>query len=164
MSIDHTSGLRELRRHLAEDRHLAMLVTTRPGRAEPWVAVVNAAVIDHPLTGQVVVGFVARPGAKLTNLRRHPQATLVARAGWEWTAVAGTAELCGPDDALDDIDPDQRRQLLRDIYHAAGGRHSDLDHYDSTMLAERRCAVLVHPERIWSNPAGSEHLETHDTQ
>lgn len=26
-----------------------------------------------------------------------------------------------------------------------------------------RCAVLVHPHRIWSNPAGSEHLDPQET-
>ena len=31
------------------------------------------------------------------------------------------------------------------------------------MLDERRCAVLIHPDRIWSNPTGSDHLEPEDT-
>jgi hypothetical protein len=34
--------------------------------------------------------------------------------------------------------------------------------YDRAMLAERRCAVLIRPARVWSNPAGSEHLERAD--
>ena len=164
MTLDLTPGLDELRRQLVEDRHLATLITTRPGRDQPWVAVVNAAVIDHPLTGEAVVAFVARPGAKLVNVRHHPHATLVTRAGWEWTAVSGAAEVSGPDDDIDGINPSQRRQHLRDIYHAAGGHHPDLDLYDTAMLVERRCAVLIHPHRIWSNPSGSEHLEPQETR
>lgn len=163
MSFDLANGLGELRRQLAEDHHLAVLLTVRPGRGEPSVAVVNAAVIDHPLTGEAVVAFVARPGAKLANLRENPHATLVTRAGWEWMAVSGTAELCGPDDDREGIDPGQRQRLLRDIYHGAGGHHPHLDEYDTTMIADRRCAVLVQPQRLWSNPAGSEHIEPQGT-
>ena len=102
---------------------------------------------------------VSRSGVKLANLRRHPYATLVARSGWEWAAVAGPVDLSGPDDEFDDIIPSRQRQLLRDIYQAAGGHHPDLDEYDTAMLAQHRCAVLVHPARIWSNPAGSEHVD-----
>ena len=164
MTVDLPSGLTLVREMLAEDLHLATLVTTRPGRPEPQVAVVNVAVIEHPNTGRPVVAFVARAGVKLANLRLHPYATLVARVGWEWVAVAGPVDLSGPDDELDDIDPNRQRQLLRDIYRTAGGVHPDLDEYDTTMLTERRCAVLVHPARIWTNPAGSEHLEPQATR
>lgn len=159
MTLDLPSGLALARRLLAEDLHLSTLVTTRAGRHEPQVAVVNAAIIDHPVTGRPVVAFVARAGVKLTNLRLHPYATLVARAGWEWVAVAGPVDLSGPDDKFENIDPGRQRSLLRDIYQAAGGHHPDLDEYDTAMLGERRCAVLVHPARIWTNPAGSEHVD-----
>jgi hypothetical protein len=46
---------------------------------------------------------------------------------------------------------------LRDIYHAAGGNHPDLDEYDRAMAADRRTAVLLTPERFTSNPAGADH-------
>jgi hypothetical protein len=42
--------------------------------------------------------------------------------------------------------------LLRDIFKAAGGRHDDWDDYDRTMAEERRAAVLISPQRIYSNP------------
>ena len=164
MSLDIPAGLTLIREMLAEDRHLATLVTTRPGRHEPQVTVVNAAVIEHPVTGRPVIAFVARAGVKLTNLRLRPYATLVARAGWEWAAVAGPVDLSGPDDELNDINPSRQRQLLRDIYRSAGGDHPDIDEYDTTMIDERRCAVLVHPARIWTNPAGSEHIEPQATR
>lgn len=153
-----------LERHLAEDRHLAVLITTRPTKPnEPQVSVVNAAVIAHPVSGDTVVALVARRGAKLANLRRNPYATVVARAGWEWAAASGRVELSGPDDPHPAFDGAQQRQMLRDIYHAAGGHHDDLEVYDEVMRRERRCAVLIHPDRVWSNPPGSQHIDTEES-
>jgi hypothetical protein len=48
------------------------------------VSVVNAAVLAHPISGAPVIGFVARRGRKLYNVRRHPRLTLVVRAGLGW--------------------------------------------------------------------------------
>jgi PPOX class probable F420-dependent enzyme len=131
---------------------LAIVVTTRAdGSAQ--VSVVNAGVLDHPVSGERVVGFVARGAAvKLGNLRDRPRATVVFRAGWEWVAVEGRTEIAGPDDALDGFEPASVPQLLRDVFSAAGGTHDDWDEYDRVMAAERRAAVLVRPERVYSNP------------
>jgi hypothetical protein len=159
MTLVQQDGLELFRQRLSEDRFLAVLVTTRPSVADPQVSVVNASVIDHPVDGRPVVAFVARRGAKLANLRVNGRATLVARAGWEWVAVRGAVELSGPDDPHPSFDPEAQRRLLRSIYEAAGGRHPDLSEYDRVMLDERRCAVLVHPERIWTNPPASQHRE-----
>lgn len=148
-----------LRQRLAADRHLGVLITGSPNSTDPQVAVVNAAIITHPETRLLVLALVARTGAKLGNLRRQPRATLVVRDGWEWIAARGPVELSGPDDPNAFFNANNQRQLSRDIFHAAGGRHNDLDEYDRVMLAERRCAVLISLERIWSNPPGSEHLE-----
>ena len=53
---------------------------------------VNAGVLEHPLTGGRVLGLVAAGGSrKLNNLRADPRATIVARAGWQWAAVEGKA-------------------------------------------------------------------------
>jgi hypothetical protein len=152
-------GLDLVQQRLSENNFLAVLVTTRPDRAEPQVALVNTGIVDDPVTGRPRVALVARRGAKLANLRRNPVATLVVLAGWEWVAVDGAVELHGPDEPASPLDPDAKRQLMRDIYAAAGGRHPDLDAYDRVMLTQRRCAVLVEPTRIWTNPAGSEHVE-----
>lgn len=164
MTIETPEGLALIRGRLAADHHLAVLVTTDPGRNDPQVSVVNLSVITHPVAGNQVIAFVGRRGAKLVNLRRNPHATLVIRSGWEWVAISGPVELSGPDDPHPGIDNERQRLLLRDIYTAAGGQHPDLTTYDETVLAERRCAVLIQPDRIWSNPAGSEHLEPEDTQ
>jgi PPOX class probable F420-dependent enzyme len=144
-------GLDLVRRVAAADHFLAVMITIDAAGA-PQVSVVNAGVLPHPLTAVPCVAAVAQGGtAKLRNLRRRPYATLVFRAGWQWVAVAGPCQLAGPDDALPGLPADRLPQLLRDIFHAAGGSHSDLDEYDRVMAAERRAAVLVEPERITTN-------------
>jgi PPOX class probable F420-dependent enzyme len=115
-------------------------------------SVVNAGVLPHPLNGAPVVGLVAAGRAKLRNLRADPRCTIVARGGWRWVAVEGTAEIVGPDDPRPEVDGERLRILLRDIFKAAGGRHDDWDAYDSTMVEERRAAVLVSAQRVYSNP------------
>lgn len=150
--ISIEEGLATIARLAGDNQSLAVLVTTSED-PDPQVSVLNAAVMDHPTTGDAIVAFVGRPGAKLRNLRKRSRATLVFRSGWEWAAVRGDVELCGPDDPYPGIDAEARRLLLREIYHAAGGQHSDLDEYDREMISDNRCAVLVTPEHIWSNPA-----------
>jgi PPOX class probable F420-dependent enzyme len=134
------------------DQGLAVVVTQRAdGTAQ--ASVVNAGVLAHPLTGDAVVGVVVRGGTrKQANLRRRPRATVVFRAGWEWVAVEGAVELAGPDDPLDGLDAGRVPQVLRDVFSAAGGTHDDWDEYDRVMAAERRVAVLVTPDRVYSNP------------
>jgi PPOX class probable F420-dependent enzyme len=145
-------GLRRIAELAATQDWLAVLVTTRAD-GHPSVAVVNAGIVPHPVTGKPVVAIVSRGGtAKLRNLRRRPHATLVFRSGWDWIAVAGPVELAGPDDALPGMPAERVAGLLRDIYHAAGGRHPDLDEYDREMLADRRAAVLLDPRRFSTNP------------
>jgi hypothetical protein len=69
----------------------------------------------------------------------------VLRAGWQWAAVEGPAELADPDDPDDGVDTERLRLLLREIFTAAGGTHDDFDAWDRTMAAERRTAILVTP-------------------
>ena len=116
-------------------------------------SVVNAGVLPHPVTGQAVVGMVLRGGTrKLDHLRKRPYANVVVRAGWQWAAVEGRAELAGPDDPMPGIDAERLRLLLREIFTAAGGTHEDFGTYDRVMREERRAALFVHPERVYSNP------------
>ena len=131
------------------------LVVVSMPREDGTVAssVVNAGVLPHPVTGQTVVGMVIRGGTrKLDRLRKHPYANVVARSGWEWAAAEGRVELAGPDDPMPGVDAERVRLLLREIFTAAGGTHDDFDTYDRVMLQERRTAVLVYPERVYSNP------------
>jgi PPOX class probable F420-dependent enzyme len=142
------ADLDTVRRVAAADHHLAVVATTRPD-ASVQASVVNAGVLPHPVRGDPVVAFVTYGPVKLANLRSRPGVTLTFRAGWEWVSVEGEAELLGPDDG--DPDPERLRQLLRDVFTAAGGEHDDWDAYDATMVAERRTAVLVSPRRVYSN-------------
>jgi len=130
------------------------LVVVSTARADGTIqsSVVNAGVMDHPVTGQPVVAFVAAGRAhRLANLRARPRATVVIRAGWQWAGVEGPTELIGPDDAYDGFDAERIRVLLRDVFTAAGGTHDDWDEYDRVMATERRVAVLVAPERTFGN-------------
>ncbi len=95
---------------------------------------------------------VSRRPRKLHNLRADPRATIVARAGWQWAAVEGHAEILGPDDPHPGVDSQTLKALLRDIFQAAGGTHDDWDTYDRVMAEERRAAVLLAPRRTYTNP------------
>jgi PPOX class probable F420-dependent enzyme len=132
--------------------HGLVVVSTARADGSIQSSVVNAGVLDHPVSHRPVVGFVAMgTSRRLTNLRARPHATVVIRAGWTWAGVEGRVDLAGPDDALDGVDGEGLRELLRDIFTAAGGTHEDWDEYDRVMADQRRVAVLVEPERTYGN-------------
>jgi PPOX class probable F420-dependent enzyme len=138
--------------HVAGPEGGLVVVSTTRGDGSIQSSVVNAGVLDHPTTGRPVVGFVAVGGSrKVANLRARPQATIVARTGFQWLTVEGTAELIGPDDLPSGFDRETLRLLLREVFAAAGGTHDDWDSYDRVMADERRTAVLVTPTRVYSN-------------
>ena len=140
-----------VRRLVAAEHGLAVVATTRPD-GSVHASVVNAGVLDDPVTGRPCVGLVVRGDArKLSHLRRAGRAAIVFRSGWEWVSVEGPVRVVGPDDQCDDLAPAARAKLLRDIFTAAGGTHDDWDTYDRVMAEERRTAVLVDPARITSN-------------
>src|SRR5947209_1524600 len=142
--LDDFAGL------VAADSGLCVVSTLR---ADTTIqsTVVNAGVLRHPISGRRVVAFVARGGTrKLANLRARPHTTVVVRSGWNWVAVEGPVELAGPDDPLEGLDAEAVRLLLRAVFTAAGGTHDDFDTYDRVMAEERRTAVLVSPDKIYS--------------
>jgi PPOX class probable F420-dependent enzyme len=145
------SDLVEFGRLVGRDAGLCVVSTLR-GDGTIHSSVVNAGVLYHPVSGVLVVGLVARGGTrKLAHLRARPRATVVVRVGWEWVAAEGPVDLLGPDDPLAGIDAQARRLLLRAVFTAAGGTHDDWDAYDQAMADDRRAAVLVTPDRIYSN-------------
>jgi PPOX class probable F420-dependent enzyme len=130
--------------------HGLCVVSTARADGTIQSSVVNAGVLDHPVTGVPVVGLVAIGGSrKLANLRARPRATVVARVGWRWAAVEGPVQLIGPDDPAPGVDAEGLRLLLRAVFTAAGGVHEDFDTYDRVMADERRTAVLITPEKVY---------------
>lgn len=145
------TDLTDFARLVGRDHGLCVVSTLRPDTTIQS-SVVNAGVLDHPITGEPVVGLVARGGSrKLANLRARPRATVVVRAGWEWVAAEGPVDLAGPDDGIGDLDAERIRLLLREVFTACGGTHDDWATYDRVMAEERRTAVLVTPERVYSS-------------
>jgi PPOX class probable F420-dependent enzyme len=139
--------LEDFRTMAAGEQGLVVVATARADRSVQST-LVNAGVMDHPVTGRPVVAFVAAGGSlKLRNLRARPWATVTVRAGWRWGTVEGSAELAGPDDVLAGID--DVPALLRGIFTAAGGTHDDWDEFDATMARERRAGVFVTPGRVY---------------
>jgi hypothetical protein len=145
------TDLSDFARVAGADSGLSVAISTRPdGSAQ--ASVVNAGSLEHPFTGVPAVGLVAAGGSrKLANWRRQPRATIVAKTGWQWVAVEGGVDIVGPDDPRPDFDAERLRLLLREIFVAAGGAHDDWDEYDRVMAAERRAAVIVTAERVYSN-------------
>jgi PPOX class probable F420-dependent enzyme len=144
--------LDDVRRLVSPEQGLASFATTRRD-GSVQVSLINAGVLQHPLTGVDVIGLVALGGSrKLTHLRERPQATLHWRHGWDWVAAEGTVELAGPDDELPGFDPAQLPTLLRDVFTGAGGTHDDWPTYYRVMAQERRTAILLTPSRIYGNP------------
>jgi PPOX class probable F420-dependent enzyme len=150
-SQDAQTNVELVRRLAAADHHWAVIATTRRnGSAQ--ASVVTAGLMSHPLTGRQTVAFVSRGDTvKLANLRRDPRATVTFRAGREWVTVEGTVSLLGPDDGPADFSRDRVPALLRDVFTAAGGRHDDWAEFDRVMATERRGAVFVALDRVYSN-------------
>ena len=132
------------------EQFLAVVATLRAD-STIQASLVNAGVLDHPLTGEPVLAFVTYAPAKLGNLRARPQVTVTFRSAWAWATIEGNAELIGPDDPHEQIDAERLRLLLREIFIAAGGQHDDWDAYDRTIAEQGRTAVLVPATRIYSN-------------
>lgn len=130
------------------------IVTTLRADGTMQACLVNAGVLNHPVTGVPVVGFVGLGSAlKLRHLRERPRVTVAVRGGWKYAVVEGAAELIGPLDPHPQLDAEGLRMLLRDIFVAAGGTHDDWGRYDRVMREEARTAVLVAADRAYPKAA-----------
>jgi PPOX class probable F420-dependent enzyme len=135
---------------VAKETGLASISVVRAD-GSPHTSLVNAGVLEHPITGTPVVGCVLAGPVKLRILRARPATSLLWRSGWQWAGVDGDSQLIGPDDPLDGIDEERLRVLLREVFTACGGTHDDWDTYDKAMRDERRVAVLIEPRRVYGN-------------
>jgi PPOX class probable F420-dependent enzyme len=136
---------------LARPERGLVVISTLRSAGTIQSSLVNAGVLPHPATGETVLGLVTAGRIKLANLRARPQITATFRNGWQWAAVEGLAELAGPDDPQPWLDAEGLRQLRREIFAAAGGEHDNWDEFERVMAEERRAAVLIRPDRIYSN-------------
>jgi PPOX class probable F420-dependent enzyme len=140
-------------RQVAAGDHNWAVVATGRRNGSVQATIVTAGVMDHPRCGQPTVAFVARGGTvKLRNLRRDPRATVVFRAGREWVTVEGAVSLIGPDDLPGGYQASAVPQLLRDVFTAAGGTHDNWPEFDRVMADERRTAIFINMDRVYSNP------------
>jgi hypothetical protein len=134
----------------AADHHLAVFTTARLD-GTVHASVVNAGLIDDPIDGHPGVGAVVYGASrKLSLLRRSGTASVVFKSGFEWVAVAGPVRLIGPEDGTDfglDVP-----EVLRSVFRAAGGTHTDWAEFDQIMAEERRCAVFVGAAKVTTNP------------
>ena len=138
--------------YLSGETGLATVSTTQAdGRV--LSSVVNCGMIKHPLTGDTCVAFVSgSKAARLRHIDRGSQVTVNVRRGWIWSSVTGPADLIRPESLPESIDAEQMRLLLREVFHAAGGVHDDLEEYDRAMAQEERVVVCITPKRILGNP------------
>jgi PPOX class probable F420-dependent enzyme len=160
-TVDDEHGPRQRKGHsvttlqeaasLSSDERGLVVVSTLRANGTIQSSLVNAGVLAHPATGETILALVASGPVKLANLRARPQVTATFRNGWQWAAVEGRAELAGPDDPQPWLDTEGLRLLLRAIFTAAGGDHGDWDGYDRVMAQQRRAAVLIRPDRVYSN-------------
>src|SRR3954469_5120000 len=95
---------------VALDHGLSVVVAMRADHT-PQTTVVNAGVLAHPDgAGRDVVAFVSAGNSrKLALLRKNPTIAVVVRAGWQWAAVEGSAQIIGPDDPHPEVDADRLR-------------------------------------------------------
>jgi PPOX class probable F420-dependent enzyme len=144
-------GLDKVRRLVAAEHGLCTFVCLGADGA-PHTSVVNAGVMDHPVSGETSVALVVRANAaKIRLMRADPRCAVTFRHSWDWVAVHGNASLIGLDDPAEGFDTAGLPTLLREVFQAAGGTHDDWDTYDQVMAEERRLAVFVSIGRIAAN-------------
>lgn len=117
-------------------RHHHILTTTRRD-GSPQMSPVSAGVDPG---GRIVVATYPER-AKVANLRRHPQASVVVLSDeWDgpWVQVDGPAEVLDLPEAL---------EPLVAYFRSIAGEHSDWDEYREAMVRQGKCLVRVAPER-----------------
>lgn len=136
---------------------LAVFACAAEGRVP--AGLVNAGLIEHPVSGEPVFAHVAYGDShRVARLAKRPECSITVHDGRRWLTVEGRAELLhGPWDDRSATDAPELRlgedryaELHRTIYRAAGGgEHPDWPGFDVTMRTERRVAVLAGLDRLY---------------
>ena len=148
------SAIDKLRRLSATEDGLCSFICL-DASGSPHVSIINAGVMDNPVTGETSVAcVVAGKARKARLLREDPRAAVAFRHRWDWVAVHGSAQLIGLDDPADGVTDADIPELLREVFRSAGGTHEDWDEFDRVMAHQRRLAVFITLDHITSN-AGS---------
>jgi PPOX class probable F420-dependent enzyme len=105
-----------------------------------------------PDEGDTFLISVTDDRAKTANLRRDPRASLYVPGGnfWQYVVIEATAELspvaAQPNDATVEA-------LIR-YYEAGSGAHPNWDEYRAAMIADKRIALTLRPERAYGLVGG----------
>jgi len=117
-------------------RHQGVLLTTRRDN-RPQASLVTMGLDTE---GCIVVSSYPER-AKVHNIRRNPQASMVALSddfGGEWVQVDGTAEVI---DLPDAVEP------LVEYFRVISGEHPDWDEYRQAMVDQGKCLIRLTIER-----------------
>ena len=76
-----SADLEPVRRIVPAEHGLCSVSVVRAD-GTPHSSLVNAGVLDHPLTGAPVVGYVTYGPVKLGTLRSRPATSILWRSGW----------------------------------------------------------------------------------
>ena len=124
------------------EKHNAVLSTFRASGSIQMSIVT----VGPMLGGAAFTTTVGR--AKLSNLRRNPQCSLlISGDAWSpYVVLEGSAKLYEESTT----EPNKLRLILRDIYRNASGKeHPDWPEYDKAMVKDGRAAVVIITEELY---------------
>ncbi len=127
---------------VSENRQAVLTTFRRNGAAQ-------LSIVTCGVYGDGVAFSTTEGRAKLGNLKRDSRCSLLVSRDdwWGYVVLEGRADVL----SADRTPADELAHALREVYRAASGReHPDWDEYDEAMRAERRAAVVVVPEHIYS--------------
>lgn len=128
----------KVRQFLTQNHNAVLTTFRRNGTAQ-------MSIVTCGLYGDAVAFTVSGVPSKLANLRRDPRCSILVSQPdwWGYVVLQGTARLFSPGFT----DPDELRQVLRDVYQVASGQpHPDWNDYDRAVAADSRSAIVVIPE------------------
>ena len=112
-------------------------------------AVQSSIVVCGHYKGNMAFVSVRGKSAKVRNLRRNPQCTVMAvDPNWRtYVVVEGQATLMD----RQNTDHEELRVMLRELFRACGDSdHSDWEEYDRAMVEQDAVAFLVRPEKVYA--------------